>query len=119
MDHADIWNARFQLYGRDNLDRTICSSKITYTALLAIMDLEGFGSTNYIYYVKQEGTGIAGLELLHSNAMVQEMLREFDHSRSVKFIVLKVDAPNPLDVNKASQICEERIPISTIGEPIV
>ena len=58
---ADIWNVSFQFYGRDNLDRTMASSKITYNTLLAIMDSVGFGTTDYIYYVKQKGTGIVGL----------------------------------------------------------
>ena len=55
LDDDVIWADRFRFYGRDNLDRTMCSSGITYVHLVAIMDVEGFGTNDCLYYVREEG----------------------------------------------------------------
>lgn len=70
LDDDDIWTVRFQFYAKDNFDRTMCSSDITYVNLLALMDVVGFGPDAFLYYVGQEVNGIAGLELLDNDAMV-------------------------------------------------
>lgn len=107
---GDIWNVRFQFYGRDNLNGTMTRSAIIYNNMLAIMDMKDFGTTNYIYYVKQEGTCIADIEFLDNTTMVEEMCNEFEHNKCVKFIVLKGHAQIHLMLTKLHRCVSNKSP---------
>ena len=50
-----MWDARVQFVGSGNLERKICRCDITYMNLLALIETEGYGINDSMYYVKHEG----------------------------------------------------------------
>ena len=96
----------------------VATPKITYLDMFAIMDLVGFGRNDFLYYVREEENDIAGLELLHTNAMVRKLLRSLITRDLLSSLVTtrKGDAPTPPDNNMAYVVYEEQVPMSNIGE---
>ncbi|KAM0911206.1 hypothetical protein ACQ4PT_013651 [Festuca glaucescens] len=70
----EVWDVRFHLDGKDNLERKLSKSDITYTNMLAMLEIKGYGRGDSMYYVKEEGAGIAGMALINSMNDVEEML---------------------------------------------
>ncbi|KAM0913212.1 hypothetical protein ACQ4PT_012281 [Festuca glaucescens] len=60
----DLWDVRFNLDGQDNLEHSLCKSDITYLNLLALIEGEGYGMDDNMYFVKEKNRGIAGMKLL-------------------------------------------------------
>ena len=50
--------------GTNNLERKIGRLDITYPNLLALIKTEGYWMKDKIYYVKEEGRGLAGTALI-------------------------------------------------------
>jgi hypothetical protein len=57
--------------------------------LLSIMEEEGYGLCDSLYYVKHEGEGLHGLELVDSNLKVDEMRRQYKSSKKLVLTVMK------------------------------
>ncbi|KAE8781016.1 hypothetical protein D1007_45771 [Hordeum vulgare] len=80
------WASTFdgvELYfqGRDNMERTMCPSYISFLNLIALVETEeGYGSDDYMYYVKDQGIGMTGLFLLDSQDAVEEMIDHSDYT---------------------------------------
>jgi len=53
------------------------------------MEKEGYGLCDSIYYVKNEGEGLNGLELVDNNIKVEEMLRKYERSRKLVLTVMR------------------------------
>ena len=68
------WKVRFHLLDIDNLERTIFLSDITYWNLIALIEIEGFSSRDFMYYVKDPRVGVSGMEKLTDDDKVEEML---------------------------------------------
>lgn len=113
----DIWDIRINLDGKDNLERTLSESDVTFLNLLALIETEGYGISDNIYYVKEKGIGIAGMDLLDGHSKVQQMVELYEDKRSVSLTVIKRGSTLPSNINTAA--VEEQIPISEIGNPIV
>jgi hypothetical protein len=58
----ETWDVRFNLDGHANLKRCLCRSDITYLNLLALIEGEGYGINDCMYFVKEKDRGIAGME---------------------------------------------------------
>ena len=66
------------------------------------MESEGYGMSDSLYYVKNEGEGLNGLALIDSTVKVEEMLRKYEASKKLVLTVMKdktklaiVLSPNP------------------------
>ena len=81
LDDDEPWDMRFHFQGCDNLERTLCESDITYINMLAIIGIEGYDQKDSMYYVKQEGVGMAGMQLIKSEEDVEEMLILYEEKR--------------------------------------
>jgi hypothetical protein len=53
------------------------------------MEEEGYGMSDSLYYVKQEGVGLNGLELVDSNYKVEEMLVKYNNTKKVVLTVMR------------------------------
>lgn len=49
----------------------------------------GFSHSDYIYYVKEEGIGLAGVELLDSDKNAAVMLIKYDNAKIVNLTIIK------------------------------
>lgn len=112
-----MWDVRFHLDGKDNLEKKLSKSYITYTNMLAMLEIRGYGRGYSMYYVKEEGTGIEGMALIKSMIDVEEMLELYKDAGCVSITVTKGESGLPADINRKQ--CEEQIPISEIGVPVV
>jgi hypothetical protein len=56
---------------------------------LSVLEEEGYGMCDSFYYVKNEGEGLNGLELIDSNLKVEEMVRKYESSKKVVLTVMK------------------------------
>ena len=62
---------------------------VRYLNLLSVMEKEGYGMCDSIYYVKEEGEGLQGLDLIDSQLKVDEMIRKYESSKKLVLIVMR------------------------------
>jgi hypothetical protein len=96
----DIWEIRFNFPGEDNLERTLCSGDITILNLIALIEGRGYGFGDNIYYVKEKGKGLEGMECVDSMEKVESMLQLFDHDKVLNLTVIKKQAEFPIGLNR-------------------
>ena len=65
---------RMHFHDRDNLERTMMLSDITFYNLVALIETEGYGLRDYMYYVKDPGLGIEGMQEIEDDDMLEEIL---------------------------------------------
>ncbi|KAM0829400.1 hypothetical protein ACQ4PT_066876 [Festuca glaucescens] len=95
----DIWDIRFNMPGEDNLERNVGQSDITVLNLLAMIECYGYGIRDIMYFVKEKGKGLAGMEVIDSMAKVEEMLALYEDEKCVNITVLKKNAVWPAGLN--------------------
>ncbi|XP_071676965.1 uncharacterized protein [Lolium perenne] len=115
--HDEIWDVRFNLDGQDNLERCLGRSDMTYLNLLAIIELEGYGINDCMYFVKEKDIGVAGMEELDGMSKVEQMIELYEEKKCINISVIKRGSSLPVNINKPA--VEEQIPMSEIGDPIV
>ena len=69
-----VREVRMHFHDGENLERSICISDITYHNLVALIESEGYGLNDYIYFVREPCVGIAWLEENSDDDKVDEML---------------------------------------------
>ena len=82
-----MWELFIQFDGMKFVQHTLRRSDIRYLNLLSLMEKEGYGMGDSMYYVKSEGEGLNGLELVDSNAKVLQMIKKYE---SIKKLLLTV-----------------------------
>ena len=115
----EVWELRLHFQGRDNMERKFSLSEMNYLLLLALIELEGYGLDAYLSYVKDEGKGLEGIEVLDSDEKVEEMLDLFAEKKILNITVREASDPNLADANMDHTLLEEQIPMSQVGDPIV
>jgi hypothetical protein len=68
---SEVWELYFQFDGAKFVQKRIHRSEIRYMKLLSVLEEEGYGMCDSFYYVKSEGEGLNGLELIDSNLKVE------------------------------------------------
>ena len=81
------WEIWFHLEGRNPVKRGIFESDISFVTLQSLIASEGYGQSDYMYYVKEEEIGSERVKYLGNEASVHEMLEFFNH---VKLVNIKV-----------------------------
>ena len=116
----EVWEVRFHFFDRDNLERNISLSDITFWILVALVEVEGYSCRDYMYYVRDPGVGVSGMVELTDDDKVEEMLDELASKGEtvVNITVMRSDAPTPADLNRGS-VYEDQVPLSEIGVPLV
>ena len=82
----DIW---FHLEGRNPVKRGIFESDISLLTLQSLIASEGYGDSDYMYYVKEEEIGSDRVKYLGNEASVHEMLDFFHHVKLVNIRVVR------------------------------
>ena len=113
----EVWDVRLHFQGRDNLERNICRSDITYLNLIELIETEGYDMNDSMFYIKEKGHGMAGMELIDGMEKVDEMVEKYEQEKCISITVIKGKTGLPADINQKS--VEELKAISEIGEPIV
>ena len=98
----------------------MCVSDITFLNLIALIETAGYGEDDYMYFVRDAGLGVAGLEEICDDDKVDEML---DHIANrdqtiVNLTVVRGSEPRPGDLN-IGHVCEQQVPIGSVGERTV
>ena len=71
------WEIWFHLEGRNPVKRVIYESDISFVTLQSLIASEGYGESDYMYYVKEEEIGSERVKYLGNEASVHEMLEFF------------------------------------------
>jgi hypothetical protein len=114
----EIWEVRFNFYGVDNLKKK-GRNDITYMNLVALIETLGYGFTDKMYYVKEEGLGVKGMAFLDGMAKVDAMVDQYEQKRCCSITVIRGIDELAASVNVAAIIVEEKLPISEVGVPVV
>ncbi|VAH09597.1 unnamed protein product [Triticum turgidum subsp. durum] len=116
LDDDEPWEVRFHFQGCDNLERRLYQSDITCLNMLAIIGMQGYDQSDSMYYVKEDGVGMSGMQLIRSDEDVEEMLELYEDKMCVTITVMKgreIERAE-LQINIGD---EQQIPISQIGSP--
>ena len=62
---------------------------VRYLNLVTVMEQEGYGICDSMYYVKEEGEGLNGLDLVDGQQKVDEMIRKYESSKKVVLTVMR------------------------------
>ncbi|KAE8817105.1 rna-dependent rna polymerase 1 [Hordeum vulgare] len=95
------------------------SPDISYLTIWALVELEGSGMDVFLTYVKEEGKGLEGVEVLDSEEKAEEMLDLFVDKKLLNVCVRKATDPSRADVNIDHIFLEEQISVNNVGEPVV
>ncbi|KAM0927359.1 hypothetical protein ACQ4PT_002830 [Festuca glaucescens] len=105
----EIWDVRFNLDGQDNLGRCLGRSDITYLNLLAIIELEGYGINDCMYFVKEKDIGVAGMEELDGMSKVEQMIELYEEKKCINISVIKRGSSLPSNIDdKGKQNVDEQ-----------
>ncbi|XP_047050729.1 uncharacterized protein LOC124655949 [Lolium rigidum] len=85
----DMWELYFQFDGAKFVQISMPRSDIRFLNLLSVMEKEGYGMCDSLYYVKDEGEGLNGLALVDRNLKVEEMVRKYEHARKLVLTVMR------------------------------
>ena len=83
------WEIWFHLEGRNPLKRCIFESDISLLTLQSLIASEGYGDSDYMYYVKEEEIGSDRVKYLGNEASVHEMLEYFHYVKVVNIRVVR------------------------------
>jgi hypothetical protein len=75
--------------------------------LLALVEGHGYGFEDKIFYVKEKGKGVAGMECVDSMAKVQCMLQLYAEAKVLNLTVIRQNSPFPLGLNNEELQAEE------------
>ena len=109
-----MWEIRFNFVGEDNLERTLCRTDITILNLVALIETQGYGIMDKMYYVKEKGSGMNGMELVDSMAKVETMLSRYQSEKVLNLTVIRANAAAPVGLNMDT--CEPQIQLT---EPVL
>ena len=82
--------------------------------LLEVIETQGYGITDRMYYVKEEGLGVNGMALLDGMAKVYEMVAKYEQAKCCTITVIKSTCELDADINIATVRIEDQIPISVV-----
>ena len=88
--------------------------------MLSVIATEGYNEKDLMYYVKQEGVGMAGMEQIKGSDDVEEMLHLYQQKRCVTITVMEGGPGKRTDfqMNIVDEL-DKQIPIAQVGSPKV
>ena len=110
---------RMHFHDRDNIERSMMMSDITFYNLVALIETEGYGFKDYMYYVRDPGLGIEGMEEIDDDDKLEEILDNIalQNQKILNVTVVRASSPNAASINTSSNVIEQQIPLEEIGEP--
>ena len=84
-----MWELYIQFDGAKFVSTTMRRCDIRWLNLLGLMEKEGYGFCDSMYYVKEAGEGLNGLELVDNNSKVQDMIMKYERSKKLVLTVMR------------------------------
>jgi hypothetical protein len=84
-----MWELFVQFDGAKFVQLSMPRSDIRYLNLLSVIEKEEYDMCDSMYYVKDEGEGLNGLDLIDSNLKVEEMVRKYERARKLVLTVMR------------------------------
>ena len=78
-----------QFDGAKFVSTSMRRADIRFLSLLELMEKEGYGLCDSMYYVKDEGEGLKGLDIVDSNAKVEHMLTKYEKTKKLVLTVMR------------------------------
>ena len=103
-DDSEVWELFIQFDGVKFVQKTMARCDIRYLNLLSEMEKEGYGICSSIYYVKEEGEGLQGLDVIDSQLKVDEMIRKYDSSKKLVLTVMRDKKKHAIVVDRKSVV---------------
>ncbi|XP_073353533.1 uncharacterized protein [Aegilops tauschii subsp. strangulata] len=115
----EVWELRMHFHDRDNIERSMMMSDITYYNLVALMETEGYGFRDYMYYVRDPGLGIEGMEEIDDDDKLEEILDHIaeQNNKILNVTIVRASAEKVPNINTSVNVIEMQTPIEQIGEP--
>jgi hypothetical protein len=95
----DMWDIIFNFPGQDNLERKLSRCDITVLNLLSLIECYGYGIRDSMFYVKEKGRGVDGMEVIDSMAKIEEMVALHEADQVINITVLKKNSVWPAGFN--------------------
>ncbi|KAE8815633.1 hypothetical protein D1007_07112 [Hordeum vulgare] len=110
----DIW---FHFNGRNPVKRGIYETNISFLNLQSLIASEGYGESDYMYYVKEEEIGSERVKHLGNEASVYEMLEVYHHVKVVNIkVVRNVQPASSTQANDNYMNTQESCSVKKVGE---
>ncbi|CAM0874786.1 unnamed protein product [Alopecurus aequalis] len=87
--NSEMWELYIQFDGVKFVQKTMRRSDIRFLNLLSVMEKEGYGLCDTMYYVRDEGEGLDGLAAVDSNDKVEEMVKKYESSKKLVLTVMR------------------------------
>jgi hypothetical protein len=84
-----MWELFVQFDGVKFVQKSMPRSDIRYLNLLALMEKEGYGICDSMYYVKEEGEGLNMLDIVNNNLKVEEMIRKYENMKKLVLTIMR------------------------------
>ncbi|KAE8782784.1 hypothetical protein D1007_43834 [Hordeum vulgare] len=88
------WHIWFHFNGRNPVKRGIYERDISFVTLVSLIANEGYGESDFMYYVKEGETGIEGVKYLSTEGSAKEMSELYHHQKVPNIEVLKDGEPD-------------------------
>ena len=110
---------RMHFHDRDNIERSMMVSDITFYNLVALIETEGYGFKDYMYYVRDPGLGIEGMEEIDDDDKLEEILDHIaeKNNKILNVTIVRAGAEKVPNINTSVNVIELQTPIEQIGEP--
>ena len=92
----------------------LCSDDVVFSSVLALIETQGYGSTNLVYF--DQGIGFHGLQKIDSNAKLQQLKRQHKDAKLLNLSIFKGSTPVIEDENKQLLPYQEPI-VYDLSEP--
>ncbi|KAI4987077.1 hypothetical protein ZWY2020_019877 [Hordeum vulgare] len=89
--YPEIWDVAIHFQDLDSLELKLCSDDVVLPSVVALMETQGYGSTDSVYFDK--GIGVDGLEKIDSNAKLQQLKRQHKDAKLLNLSVYRGSAP--------------------------
>ncbi|KAI5006042.1 hypothetical protein ZWY2020_033285 [Hordeum vulgare] len=86
-----IWDVAIHFQDLASLQLKLCSDDIVLSSVVALMETQGYGSTDSVYFDK--GIGFDGLEKIDTNAKLQQLKRQHKDAKLLNLSVYRGSAP--------------------------
>ncbi|KAE8786536.1 hypothetical protein D1007_39592 [Hordeum vulgare] len=94
------WDIMFHFNGRKPVKRGIYETYIRFLTLQSLIASEGYGESDYMYYVNKEDIGSGRVNYLGNEASVHEMLEVYHHVKAVNIKVVRDVQPPSTQANE-------------------
>ena len=91
-------------------------SDITYYNLVALMETEGYGFRDYMYYVRDPGLGIEGMEEIDDDDKLEEILDHIaeQNNKILNVTIVRASAEKVPNINTSVNVIELQTQIEQI-----